>query len=460
MIRTVLVLCMVLWSQSALAADKATAPRPHVLLISIDGLRPEVYREPDKMGLEVPNLRALAAAGVRADRVLSVFPSVTYPAHTTMVTGVNPDRHGIVSNYRAGTLEWFNDTSEVKAQTLWQAARKAGLRTAAIMWPMTGGADVDWLIVEDHNIRKNDLRAALATGATASLLPDLERKTGFVLRTPSSKLDAVRLTDQASATYTAQILSEHKPDLTLVHFLEADHAQHALGPDDASVRAAFERIDAHIGTLRAALKRAGIADRTDIVITGDHGFAPVHTAININSLLRDIGFAGLKQGRITTDLVTFESQAGSGGFFARPGASQERIAAFEREMRALIDRRYGSLLRYLSAADVKSLGGFPGAIGGLTAAPGYMMVATPQPDTMIATHQYRGMHGYVPDLPEMATGMIAVGPSFREGLRLPLARLIDLAPTLAAILRVDLPGAQGSPLIGALDGAAPPGSPY
>src|SRR5439155_11122215 len=99
---------------------------------------------PDALGLKVPHLRALVAEGTCARGAVSVMPSVTFPAHTTMITGVNPLRHGVAMNlvfdpdgHLGGGLDHFY--SDIRAPTLFDRARAAGLRTAAVTWPVTAG---------------------------------------------------------------------------------------------------------------------------------------------------------------------------------------------------------------------------------------------------------------------------------------------------------------------------------
>lgn len=450
----------------------ADEPRSHVLVVSIDGLRPEIYLDPEKSGVMVENMTRLRQRGIYADRVLSVFPSVTYPAHTTMVTGSSPERHKVSSNFYPGTVEWLSRSSDIHTTTLWQVAKRAGMTTAAVMWPMTDGAEVDWLVVEKSKARSHaaGMRTALREGSSGGLLERLEARTGQSL--PPSGPVSVRRMDQLATAYTAQILQDHKPDLTLVHFLEADHVQHRFGPDSIEAARAFERIDGHIGHLLAALQAAGIAERSNVIIVGDHGFSAVHTAININSLLHEMGYAAVnspapaseadqrgQDAAQTSDLVRFDSQAGSGAFFPKPGAGPERLAEFTRDLEALINRRYRPLLNFVSQQQLRELGAYPGAIAAVSAAPGYMVMAMPGLDVMHATHQYQGMHGYLPEMPEMITGLVAAGPDFRNGVRLPILRLLDLAPTIAEILGLDLPDAEGQVIAGALERPADPSVP-
>jgi predicted AlkP superfamily pyrophosphatase or phosphodiesterase len=125
----------------------------YVVLISIDGLRPEFYKDPQ---WAMPALQQMAAAGVYADGVRSVFPSVTYPSHTTILTGALPARHGIYYNSpfekEGQTGKWYWETSLIQTETLWDAARKAGLKTASVHWPVSLGAGVDYNIPEVFDI--------------------------------------------------------------------------------------------------------------------------------------------------------------------------------------------------------------------------------------------------------------------------------------------------------------------
>ncbi len=121
----------------------------HVVLLSIDGLRPEMVLD---ASWAAPLLQQMAREGAHAGKVYGVFPSVTYPTHTTIVTGALPARHGIYYNspFEPGgeTGRWYWEASSIRVPTLWTAARAAGLTTAAVSWPVTVGADLDWNVAE------------------------------------------------------------------------------------------------------------------------------------------------------------------------------------------------------------------------------------------------------------------------------------------------------------------------
>jgi predicted AlkP superfamily pyrophosphatase or phosphodiesterase len=125
----------------------------HVIVISIDGMMPEVYTNPDRLGLRIPNLREMAQAGYASQGATGVFPTVTYPSHTSMMTGVAPAVHGILANTPLDPFDknrggWYYYTEQIRVPTLWQVVKQAGGTTAAIGWPVTVGANFDINIPE------------------------------------------------------------------------------------------------------------------------------------------------------------------------------------------------------------------------------------------------------------------------------------------------------------------------
>jgi len=446
---------------AARAAQDAAARVAHVVLISIDGLRPVVYRDPQALGLRVPNLVALRDAGTSAERMIPVFPSVTYPAHTTLVTGTRPAEHGIESNFETG-LRWYRDASAIRSPTLWDAAQAAGLATAIVTWPVTYGAKVAWLIPEDLTFGAVDRRALVREGSTPGLFDALEARCGPTLIPEFDAPDSAEKTDRMSACFASELIRGQRPALVLVHLLDPDHQEHAHGPDSPEARAAFERSDARVGELRRAVRDAGIADRTVFAIVGDHGFAPVHTAINVNALLLAAGFATLREGRIelAPDLRV-SAIGGSASLGLREGGGAERAAQLEAALRREIDRRWRGLVELLPAAELEALGAFPGAALGLVAGEGYMLIAVEAPAAQVpsAAFHLAGMHGYRPELPSMATGFIVSGPGIRRGAVLPFVRQLDVAPTLARLLRVPLESALGQPITAAFAAPAPGAQP-
>src|SRR5262249_6392569 len=156
--------------------------RPPLVVISVDGLRPDYVLEADRYGLRIPELRRLVREGAHATGVRGVLPTVTYPSHTTLVTGVSPARHGILANRpfdpaarREGSV-WYAE--DIKAETLWDAAAAAGLRTANVDWPVTAGARIRWNIAQIWRAGAEDEAKLAHAVSTPGLLAEAERAVG------------------------------------------------------------------------------------------------------------------------------------------------------------------------------------------------------------------------------------------------------------------------------------------
>lgn len=443
-----IVLMFAALTSPANAKDASPSTARHTVMISIDGLRPDIYLNPDQERVKVPNLISLRDRGVYAQKMIGVFPTVTYPSHTTMVTGVSPARHGIPNNFRPGTRDWYLNASDIKVPTLWDAYRQAGRTTAIVTWPATYGAKVDWLIPENLSFGINDVPGKIAAGSTPGLFQSLSAKTGLFEIPAFEKPDAGEKLDRMTAAFAAELIKRNRPNLLLLHFLDVDHVMHASGPNSDAARHAVELVDQNLGLILQALRDAGIEEQTNVIIVGDHGFLEVHTSINLAALLNEVD-EGPRPVRAVIG-------GASAGLHPVEGASTAQVQDFLEKLQSLIDRRYQGLLRYMTKAENNRAGGFPGAVAALTVPrAGYMLTERPGAPLLIKLIGTEGMHGYDPDLPGMETGFIAAGPSFRIGYRMPVMRMLDVAPTLAIADGVDFAGAEGVAVPGILRTTGP-----
>ncbi|WP_101758054.1 alkaline phosphatase family protein [Oceanicoccus sp. KOV_DT_Chl] len=431
------ILCLLLAVPAVALAEKPD--QQHVIVISIDGLRPEVYMSPDARGLKVPNLRALAASGTRAERMISVFPSVTYPAHTSLVTGMNPARHGIVNNFKGQTVEWYLQAADIKGQTLWQSAQQNGLRTGIVTWPVTYGANVDYLVPENLSFGLSNPVESIRQGSTPGLYEALSDKGAATSIVSFDHPDGGEELDELTTHLAVNLIKKKKPQLLLVHFLDADHRQHFSGPEDADSMHAFELVDQSIGKLRDAVRQAGLEHKTNFIIVGDHGFLPVHTGINVYALLGQLAGGD----RVAMGALAPMVLGGSGAFYPGDQATAEQVAAMTAKFKHFTETRLRHLVSFVAKDELERMGSYPGAEFALAAAPGYMLTGAKTSEVFLPLSGIKGMHGYLPEVPEMATGFIASGPAFRTNYTIPLIRIIDVAPTIAKLWDAELAEADG-----------------
>lgn len=424
----------------------SSTKQPHVILISIDGLRPVSYLSPQQFGANLPHLRKLMGAGSYAKAVTTVYPSVTYPAHATLVTGVRPAQHGIDFNTifdPSNPGHWYAETKSLKATTLWQAAESRGLKTAVILWPTTVGAQVDFLIPVPDVRSLLTAFAEMRRQATPGLIERVERRFGDKWETVSPAG-----LDSRAADTAVELIEKEQPHLLLIHFLETDTQQHLHGVDAPEVKAAFERVDAQIGKIIEATRRAGIAEETTFIITGDHGFASVHTRINPNVLLREKGLLVSSGNRVQDWQAMAHADGGSAAVFVKDKSLTPLVRRLFEE--ASKNDKGVTLFRIVERKELDALGALPTAAFALEASEGYYFGETWDGPFITNNTGAKGTHGYHPNKRAMDTGFIISGRGVAQGKVLERIRQIDVAPTAAQLLGARLPQAEGKALASVL----------
>lgn len=424
------------------------AAQDHVIVVSVDGLMPETYLRPDELGLKVPTLRALKAAGAHSPGMRGVFPTVTYPTHTTMVTGVDPGVHGIVANTPLDPLQanaegWYWYAQDIRAPALWDIAEAAGRRTAAVFWPVTVGARISWLVPEYWRARTGDDDKLIAALATPGLLPAVQaRFPDFAAEYAPQRRSDAGLTDIA-----VHLIERERPALLLLHIFDVDSRQHGFGPRSPEALATIEAADAQLARLIAAAKQAGTWARTTLLVVSDHGFMPITRRIRPGVLLHSLGLVELDGERARSWRVGMTLSGGQAYLYLQDPADAAARAAIVAAFTAQVGRPDSGIDRIYDQAQIVARGGDPAAVLALGAAPGFSFAhGYTGPAIDDAPTQYRGTHGYDPERPEMAAALIVVGPGVRAGLEIGEARMIDVAPTVAGLLGLRLPAAQGKPL--------------
>ncbi len=413
---------------------------PHVVVISIDGLMPRAYRQPD---WNAPHLKALASAGVFADGVVGVFPTVTYPSHTTLITGVNPAVHGIYANRIVNPLvsagdDWYWFAREIRTLTLPSAARAAGLRTAAIGWPVSVGLNTTVLMPELWDAAYQEQSQLLrGLGRPTTLLDRVESADGHPLLRP--------MTDAARTEVAAWAIRTYQPALVLLHLEDTDAMQHAFGPDSQQARSAIATADREVGLVLEAIDESGLRNDTDVVVESDHGFATISSEVHPNAAFAERGWLRTNtSGRIVDWDVYFQSSGGSGYVYFNHDDGRERRRAVGALLETLAADPAMGIDRVLGSSDIQSLGGDPHAAFAIEMKPGFYS----EEDTrqLIGTSTMRGGHGYAPSNPQLQAALIMAGPDVAPSGTLGLVRMTAIAPTIARWLHVTLSPEADRPL--------------
>jgi predicted AlkP superfamily pyrophosphatase or phosphodiesterase len=418
-------------------AQGGTGAGGRVVVVCIDGMMPETYLEPDRLGLKIPTLRSIVARGVHARAVEPVFPTVTYPSHTSIVTGAPPGVHGIVTNRPLDPLQknydgWRWYTEDIAVPTLWSAVEAQGRAAALVTWPVTVGARASFVVPEYWRSGSPDDQKLLRSLSTPGLLD----KVALAYPDLWKHLTPPNIRDRAQIEIAKYLVTQENPDLVLVHVWETDDAQHDHGPRSQAARAAFEHLDQLLGELLAALERSPDWSRTTLVVLSDHGFAPVEHEIRLNALFRERGLVQVDaEGKATSAKVAAIENGGTAYVYVLDPAAQPDVMAALESIKPAIGKLY-------SREEIAAAGGDPKVSFAVGAAPGYAFHdRTTSP--AVANRPGRGHHGFPPSDPAMAASFLAIGPRLPHR-DLGTIRMIDIGPTIARWLGVTLSGATGT----------------
>ena len=407
----------------------AFAQRGKVVVISLDGFPGNALDDPK---LPVPTLRKLIANGTGGP-MIGINPTITWPNHTTMVTGVGADVHGLLLN---GAIErtgiWppvkVNTTVDkvklVKVPTVYDAVHQAGMTTAQVDWVAIDNAPtINWAFPEkatpDGPVEKEMVAKGVISAADVA---DFS-KANIIFR------------DQMWATAAAYLIREHKPDLMLLHFLTLDSTHHSYGPGSLAAKDAMGFLDGLVAQIVMAVRDAGLADRTTILVVSDHGFKAFKNEVRVVNALQAAGL----------DKKVYVLPEGGSGFVY---IEDPAVTAKTREVLAGIEG-----VAHVYGPDDYAALGLPKPdrdpqFGQLfiTAKEGYSIAGTAGGPVTAAVAQTGGSHGYLASDPDLYPLFIASGYKVRKGVKLGLVSNLDVAPTIAKLLGVQLPTAKGKPL--------------
>jgi predicted AlkP superfamily pyrophosphatase or phosphodiesterase len=427
---------------AALCGKGAQAAAPGhrmVIVISLDGFPAYALKDPR---LPIPTLRKLAREGASATAMQPINPTVTWPNHTAMVTGVDASRHHVLANGLlthqpdgSVTVEpWRDKDVMVQAPTVYDVAYQAGLTTAQVDWVAIYGAKtITWSFPENP-----DPKGLIENELVADGLVTTAQLADFDASSPAWQ-------DQIRTEAAVDILKRYKPDLMLLHLLSLDDTNHAYGPmSDASLEAmAF--LDDRVKQLVDTLQAAGLSDRATILVVSDHGFRKIQHTIHPNVALRAHGFAHEVGGKASWD-----------GWVV-PSGGTAMVYVAQNARRAYSLKRLQTLFAQMEGVErVYQPGEF--AQLGLTLTPDsdqtpdLLLAARPgygfgHDDTgEVERNAPGGTHGYLNSDPEMQAIFLAWGSGIRPGVRLDTIPNVDVAPTIAALLSIGMNNIAGHPL--------------
>jgi predicted AlkP superfamily pyrophosphatase or phosphodiesterase len=433
----------------AATAPSGRAAERHVLVISIDGFAAALLDDPRA---PIPTIRRLAEEGAVAKGGMTVVnPSVTWPNHATLITGVTPEKHGVLANGALVrgpvgvpvTVDAKRDQKDLlRAPNVLAAAHAAGLRTADINWPCTRAApDLDDSFPDTPDQVEHMTPRLREELVGLGLLRDATQKS-FMDSSPVGR-------DLVWTEAACHVIRRRRPHLMVVHLLNVDATHHAFGSATPAGYTANGYADMCVARMLAALDEAGIRDRTTVVVLADHGFATTPKAIRPNVLLRQEGLLTVDGGKLAAAKVHVYPEGGVGLVYCTDPATADGLRQAVKELfsgregvaAVILPEEFAALglphpRRYDQAPDAV-----------LVAQDGYAVSGGVDGETFVAgnveARTSLGSHGFLAALPKMNAVCVLSGRGIRRGVALERVANVDVAPTIVALLGLPACAADG-----------------
>ncbi len=390
----------------------------------------------------LPNLKKIIEAGSYTNQLLSVYPTLTYVVHTTMMTGKYPISHGVYHNnplqpfVKEADQEWFWYRSQVQAETIYDLAKKYKKRVAGILWPVTGKSSIRYNIPEVRAIQnENQIWKALKSGtAWYSIL--MEMKHGH-LRQGISQPGL----DDFSTACACTTIRKYKPDLMLLHLTDLDDTKHHHHLDSKEVDNAICRMDRRIGEIVRAVEEAGLEKEMHYVVIGDHGQKEVHYQLRMNRWLQEI----LLQNEDEHTWKSYIQGADGTAFWYFNGMSTEEIMDARNRLEQWREHNQG-IRTIFTKDEMRNMGIDSSAEFMIEAHEGYYFSDETEKSTVIDLNQENithSTHGYLPDQEGYHCNFVIAGPKVKTNYHIGKMNMVDVAPTLANVLDFEMDSCDG-----------------
>lgn len=416
----------------------------YVVVISYDAFSKDNW----EIASQQPHLSKLISNGAWTTNVKSVYPTLTYVIHSSYVTGLYPNKHGVYHNnpfqpfVAEQDQEWHWYRSNIKGRTVYDEVARQGMKAAGILWPVSGKASIQYNIPEIKAIKNENQALKILKNGSPLYSVSMELKYGRYRK----GIEQPYL-DDYSTMCAVDTIKHKKPNLLLLHLIELDDTKHALGTQGPHIEQAIYRMDKRIGDLMQAVEEAGIKDKTTFIVVGDHGQLDVRYKVHLNRLLKDQGLIYEEKSEMKWRAYV-QGAGGAAYLHIKEGDVEAERLALEILEKAMIEDCYG-IENIYTKEDLEDLHVDQALHYMLEAKEGFAFDDAYVGPILIDLHE-RGMvyatHGYSPDKPDYTSVLVISGEGVENNFRLGEVEVVDLAPTIASILGLDFSDCDGRAL--------------
>jgi len=395
----------------------------------------------------LPNYKKYLAGGAGVGKVRSIYPTVTYPAHTSISTGTYPHKHGVCSNFETFSTDWKWFHRSVGVEDIFTAAKKHGLTTASVFWPVTGlHPDIDYLIDEYWSQGKDDdpRSAFKRSGSSEEVLTNVIDK--FL---PIHKEKKAPFCDDFVIRCAAEIIKLYKPHLIMIHPGNIDAYRHSYGVFNANVNKGIAETDEFIGVLAEAAMESGVWEETNFALISDHGQMDIKRVMNLNVIFRESGFIKVDENDKVIDWEIFSQSTGmSACIFLKDKENEELKKRAHEFLISLKNAEVYGISEVFTDEEAEEKHSLKGDFSFVVETDGYTSFGDKVKRPLVGNMNNsdyrfgRATHGYLPHKGPQPV-FRAKGPGFKNGAYIEESCIVNEAPTFAKILGFEMKEAEG-----------------
>lgn len=415
----------------------------HMYIISLDGLGALDFEYIKTL----PNFKELLNGASYCKNVFSVYPTLTYPAHVSIVTGKYPKNHGVINNTlmqpNRKSPDWYWQRKNIKGKTLYDLAIEKGMKVGAILWPVTAKSKIQFNMPEILAKRpwENQILVSLLNG-TPLFQYDMNKKYGH-LRNGITQPNLDNFTHEVFL----DCIRNKNLDLMLVHYTDLDSIRHEFGFASKEAKEALNRHDKRLGDIVREMKKKGIYEESTIVVLGDHSSLDEDKVINLNVIFKENALINTNSnGKIIGYKALLKNCDGSAYVYIE----NDDMETLNKVKKLIYDfnKKFNCIEAVYSKEEAEELGADSNCMLMLEARKGYYFQDDMEGESLVKIKEgdsryTLATHGYLPFKKDYTTVFIAKGKGIREGVMIDTMDLIDEGPTMASLLGVELQDIDG-----------------
>ncbi len=421
-----------------------TGKSKHLVVISYDAFSEDNW----EIASRLPNLSKLIKNGAYSTNLKSVYPTLTYVVHSTMVTGVYPDKHGIYHNnpfqpfIKEKEQSWFWFKKDIKVPTIYDALKMHRMKSAGILWPVTGKASINYNIPEIRAIKNENQAIKILKNSSPLFSIRMENKFGRFRKGIKQPY-----LDDFTTMCAVDTIKRKKPDLLLMHLIDLDDAKHEYGTDSQEIEKVLIRMDKRLGNIIEAVEEAGIKEDTTFLIVGDHGQINVRYKVKLNQLLKEKGLIYEENGKMKWKAY-LQNAGGAAYLYLKENDDEVEQLVLDILKKAIADDCFG-IERLYTRKEMDQCHVGSDARYMLEAKKGYCFDDNLDGPIVVDLEEHGikyATHGYSPDKLGYKCILVVSGDCIKNEYQLGEIQMVDIAPTMANILGIDFSNGDGRPL--------------